>query len=70
MSLISIAVVHIANRRALLVVCLIYLGSVNPFLLTLYASQWPFSGIAPLGDAALAAALEGIIRIEDNYKKW
>ncbi len=69
MSLFSIALVHITNGRALLAACLLYLGTVNPFVLTLYSSQWPFSGIDPLHPIALTAALERLESMEAVYKQ-
>jgi hypothetical protein len=69
MSLLSIAIVHIANGRALLVACFIYLSGVNPFLVILYSSQWPFSGLDPLNDTVLAAALDRLTGMEAEYKK-
>jgi hypothetical protein len=68
MSLLSIALVHVTNGRALLAACLLYLLTVNPFLLTLYSSQWPFSGIYPLPPRALTAALERLSSMEAAYK--
>jgi len=69
MALISIAVVHITNGRALLVTCFIFLSGINPFLAALYASQSPFSGINPLNDSALAAAHDRLKSMEEVYKK-
>ena len=69
MALISIAVVHITNGRALLVSCFIFLSGINPFLAALYASQSPFSGINPLNGSALAAASDRLKSMEEVYKK-
>lgn len=69
MALISIAVVHITNGRALLVSCFIFLSAINPFLVTLYFSQSPFSGINPLDDTALEAAHDRLKSMEEVYKK-
>jgi len=68
MTLLSIAVVHVMNKRAILVACLLYFCTVNPFLLTLYSSQWPFSGLDPLHPIALEAALDRLNSMEAAYK--
>jgi len=68
-ALLGIAVVHVVNGRALLVACFIFLGGTNPFLAALYSSRSPFSGIDPLHNKALAAALDRLKSMEEVYKK-
>lgn len=67
MALVSIAIIHVNNGRALVVTCLIFLTSVNPFLLALYYSQSPFSGIEPISKVALVEALDRLKSMELHY---
>lgn len=69
MTLIGIALVHITAGRALFVASFVYLAGVNPFLLALYASKSPFSGLDPLTNVTLLTAQARISDMEALYKK-
>lgn len=67
MALLSIALVHVGNGRALFAACFVFLIGVNPFLTVLYNCQSPFSGIDPLRSSTLVEALGRLRSMEKDY---
>jgi hypothetical protein len=66
MALLTIAVVHVANGRALFMACFLYLAAINPLLVLLYDSRSPFTGINPLPNVSFAAALDRLKSLENG----
>ena len=67
-TLLSIALVHITNARALLVACLVYVFAINSFIGSLYYCQSPFAGFDPLTDSRLAMTLVRLRSMEQSCK--
>lgn len=68
-TLITIAVCHITTGRALVVASFLFLSSVNTYLMVLYSTQSPFSGLDRLNNSAFIKALDRVKSMEEVYKE-